>query len=325
MTEEKEKVPESINLGLKLDEYNYPVWSRLMEFILEGRGRIHHITGDPSPPKKGEQKYKQWREADLIVMSWLLQTMETRLMTRLSKHQTAKAIWDSLAITYGTTIDLLQSYELERDTNPFAGCEEGLQIYLKIVEQRRLFQFLSGLDGTLDGVRRDILKETPLPSAEAAFSRVQLETGRLHSRQSNPSQGPEITQVGAGFGAKGQRKPTTKEKLDRSKLVCTHCGMRKHTKEECFKLVGYPEWWGEGHRTSGKSGVAVSVAVQEKSGQTPFDSSKANTQGTTTVGGFGGMVTGGQYRRREGEGSETTNHGESTRGYQDEGDYWAWH
>ncbi|CAA0813941.1 Unknown protein [Striga hermonthica] len=238
-----------------------------MEFILEGRGRIHHITGDPSPPKKGEQKYKQWREADLIVMSWLLQTMETRLMTRLSKHQTAKAIWDSLAITYGTTIDPAEA----------------------IVP-------VSGLDGTLDGVRRDILKKTPLPSAEAAFSIVRLETSRLHSRQSDPSQGLEITQVGAGFGAKGQRKPTTKEKLDRSKLVCTHCGMRKHTKEECFKLVGYPEWWGEGHRTSGKGGVAVGVAAKEKSGQTPLDSSTANTQGTTTVGGFGGMVTGGQYR-----------------------------
>ncbi|CAA0818791.1 Unknown protein [Striga hermonthica] len=257
--------------------------------------------------------------------------METRLMTRLSKHQTAKAIWDSLAITYGTTIDPLQSYELEVRANTIKQGARSIEVYWSDItnvwleiDQRDTNPF-AGLDGTLDGVRRDILKETPLPSAEAAFSRVRLETGRLHSRQSDPSQGPEITQVGAGFGAKGQRKSTTKEKLDRSKLVCTHCGMRKHTKEECFKLVGYPEWWGEGHRTSGKGGVAVGVAAQEKSGQTPLDSSTANTQETTTVGGFGGMVTGGQYRCREGEGSETTNHGESTRGYQDEGDYWAWH
>nr|DAD21578.1 TPA_asm: hypothetical protein HUJ06_023041 [Nelumbo nucifera] len=26
---------------------------------------------------------------------------------------------------------------------------------------------------------------------------------------------------------------------------CTHCGNMKHTRETCFKLHGYPEWWHE--------------------------------------------------------------------------------
>ena len=26
---------------------------------------------------------------------------------------------------------------------------------------------------------------------------------------------------------------------------CTHCGNSKHTREICFKLHGYPEWWKE--------------------------------------------------------------------------------
>ena len=25
--------------------------------------------------------------------------------------------------------------------------------------------------------------------------------------------------------------------------MCSHCGGKKHTKEGCFLLVGYPEWW----------------------------------------------------------------------------------
>ena len=30
---------------------------------------------------------------------------------------------------------------------------------------------------------------------------------------------------------------------DRKKLWSTHCGGSKHTKEGCFKPLGYPEWW----------------------------------------------------------------------------------
>ena len=26
---------------------------------------------------------------------------------------------------------------------------------------------------------------------------------------------------------------------------CTHCGSTKHTRETCFKVHGYPDWWHE--------------------------------------------------------------------------------
>lgn len=63
--------------------------------------------------------------------------------------------------------------------------------------------------------------------------------------------------------------------------------MKKHTKEQCFKLVGYPEWWGDSHkqksnqrfRSNGKGASATSVEGEliEKGQQ---ESSK----------GFGGMA-----------------------------------
>ncbi|CAL8991732.1 unnamed protein product [Prunus brigantina] len=31
--------------------------------------------------------------------------------------------------------------------------------------------------------------------------------------------------------------------IDRSKLVCTHCGLGGHSKARCFELIGYPEGW----------------------------------------------------------------------------------
>ena len=26
-------------------------------------------------------------------------------------------------------------------------------------------------------------------------------------------------------------------------MKCRHCGGSRHTKDSCFKLIGYPEWW----------------------------------------------------------------------------------
>ena len=34
---------------------------------------------------------------------------------------------------------------------------------------------------------------------------------------------------------------------DKTHLRCSHCGRSRHTKEGCFKLIGFPEWWEE-HR-----------------------------------------------------------------------------
>ena len=55
----------------------------------------------------------------------------------------------------------------------------------------------------------------------------------------------------AGVGRSGQTstpnagKPNTssKSQLQSEGGGCTHCGNSKHTRETCFKLHGYPEWW----------------------------------------------------------------------------------
>ena len=55
-----------------------------------------------------------------------------------------------------------------------------------------------------------------------------------------PSSEIESSGIGRGFVVKG--KPYQRND-DKSHLRCTHCGGTRHTTNECFKLVGYPEWW----------------------------------------------------------------------------------
>jgi len=49
-------------------------------------------------------------------------------------------------------------------------------------------------------------------------------------------------------------------------LKCTHCGNQKHTRENCFKLHGYPDWWNDlqakkRHDTANKEVALGTVAV----------------------------------------------------------------
>ncbi|CAA0832261.1 Unknown protein [Striga hermonthica] len=150
--------PANIILGIKLDGTNYPLWSRLMKVAIGGRRKAKHITNSPPSSKKEEKEFQTWEEDDLIVFSWIIQNMETRLVQRFAQHQTSKALWDSLAITYGSGADPLQIYDLEiqaskmsqegqtlekfwselhniwteidqRDPNPLECCDKGILTY----------------------------------------------------------------------------------------------------------------------------------------------------------------------------------------------------
>nr|GEZ15617.1 hypothetical protein [Tanacetum cinerariifolium] len=51
----------------------------------------------------------------------------------------------------------------------------------------------------------------------------------------------------------GQKKPATRD--DKSHLKCEKYGMNRHTKDQCFKIIGYPDWWTDGHKTSSNKGA----------------------------------------------------------------------
>ncbi|KAL2939779.1 Copia protein [Bienertia sinuspersici] len=47
------------------------------------------------------------------------------------------------------------------------------------------------------------------------------------------------------------------------KLKCDHCGMRGHTKEGCFELNGYPEWYKKPRERGGRK-FAANVEKEEQ-------------------------------------------------------------
>ncbi|KAG6424722.1 hypothetical protein SASPL_115142 [Salvia splendens] len=267
--------------------------------------------------------------------------MEPKLVLQFAQLQTAKALWRSLITTFGVRADLVQVYDLEIRTNqlkqgnesleqywgdlqqlwikidartpcPYTCCEKGINTYKKETEIKRLYQFLSGLDDKYDALRRELLKQSPEPSAEDAFGIVKQEETRTGIwKPSNPMPDSEI---GAGFGGRAGGPPpqrrhytrtpppprdrgrsttdylSNRPRIDKSKLVCSHCGKPKHTRETCFEVVGYPEWWEDGHKTNRNPVAKGRSAIRRTEGGEIF-AAPMGGQAATSTGGDSGRPT----------------------------------
>jgi len=71
-----------------------------------------------------------------------------------------------------------------------------------------------------------------------------------------------------------RRRSSQRHKKDKSHIHCTHCGMKKHTKETCFKIMGYPKWWEDSKPKICKAAIA---AITHGGGEREEDTSPGNS------------------------------------------------
>lgn len=145
-----------------------------MKIAIGGRGKGSHITGVPSPPAPTEPSYQNWEQSDQLVFTWLIDNIDDSLVNNVSKYSTAKALWDGLAITYGSGSDPLQIFDLHKqcytikqgnrtlealwnqfqglwmtidsmDPNPMESPTD-IATYTKKVQEQRLYQLLLAVD-----------------------------------------------------------------------------------------------------------------------------------------------------------------------------------
>nr|GEU96605.1 hypothetical protein [Tanacetum cinerariifolium] len=128
-----------------------------------------------------------------------------------------------------------------------------VKTYAKIRSDQKLFQFLNGLDQKFEPITREILRVDPLPTAEAAYATVHKVATHQNilGATNNESHGIATGLItketeGASFVTKGYRQNNCKKKWvtrdDKSHLKCEECSFSRHTKEQCFHIVVYPDW-----------------------------------------------------------------------------------
>ncbi|KAK8951274.1 hypothetical protein KSP39_PZI003194 [Platanthera zijinensis] len=263
-------------ISIKLDGSNYGLWSQVVEMYISGKDKLGYINGDYPQPPDTDPSFRKWRTENATVKGWLINSMDHSLVVNFIRYPTAKQVWDSAATTYFDGTDTSQVYELKRRVsrmkqeggsiekyynalqglwreidfrrpNPMK-CAINIQNYNSMTQEERVYTFLDGLDDRLDHVRSDVLRLRPFPSIEQAYAHVRRED----LRQSVMISGAEAVASGAVMAIKGVKSGQSQKSgsFSRSKghsdgNKCAHCGSTKHTRETCFKLHGYPDWWHE--------------------------------------------------------------------------------
>lgn len=108
-----------------------------------------------------------------------------------------------------------------------------------------------GLDNEFTIIRKQILATNPIPSLGNAYHLVvEDKRQRAISAKNKPSM--EVAAFKTNTSVKWENKnPSQCHDKQSQKEVkssdalehCSFCGKHGHTREVCFKGIGYPKWW----------------------------------------------------------------------------------
>ncbi|KAJ1385589.1 Gag-polypeptide of LTR copia-type [Sesbania bispinosa] len=199
-----------------LDNRNYTTRSKAMRVALSVKNKLAFIDGTLSKPAENDPTFFAWTRANNVVISWLYNSVSKDIIISILFASTAKEIWDNLKTIFS------------RKNSP------------RIFKLRRqLMSLQQGMNDSFSQVRGQILLYDPLPSIGNVFSLVLQEEAQREivvipsptTANSNP----------LAFVVNSSQSSTTRSKFSKKERPrCAHCDMLGHTKDKCYKLVGYP-------------------------------------------------------------------------------------
>ncbi|KAL4580943.1 hypothetical protein LXL04_017149 [Taraxacum kok-saghyz] len=114
-----------------------------------------------------------------------------------------------------------------------------------LTSSTRLMQFLMGLNDTYENLKNQILVLDPLPSVHKAYS-MALSVEKQKEVQINFSTPTEVSTMFAKNTNEKKTfsyKPKPDFKSKNGEKYCNHYKINGHTRDVCFKLNGYPDWY----------------------------------------------------------------------------------
>ncbi|XP_068642156.1 uncharacterized protein [Aristolochia californica] len=186
------KFSQSIQITtIRLNGSNYVNWSRSVLMYLRARRMAKYINDDPPVPVT-----EDWVAEDNLVMTWLVNSMESRFSDQILSCNTAKAMWTTLASILSQESNLSSIYELYmkffnmkrggrsvtdyftemrgvlQEINTFHPFTMNVEDIRKKENQIQVARFLDGLGHEYDAIRTQLLVNEDVTTLEQAFNRV---------------------------------------------------------------------------------------------------------------------------------------------------------
>nr|XP_016508254.1 PREDICTED: uncharacterized protein LOC107825855 [Nicotiana tabacum] len=143
---------------------------------------------------------------------------------------------------------------------PGCDCAESRES-IEFMERLKLLQFLMGFSESYEQARSQILMMIPLLTVNKAYSMLmEHESQRAMSNHHDSAEENEVVALMSTRTAGGQFRPKKNYNLQ-----CDFCKMKGHTRENCYKIVGYTADFK--HKRSGGYSSANSVMIEEANPQ----------------------------------------------------------
>ncbi|KAG2706747.1 hypothetical protein I3760_05G116900 [Carya illinoinensis] len=213
---------------------NYLSWSRSFSLSISIKNKLGFLDGTITKPELTDPLYLPWLRCNNIILSWLLNSISKEIASNVLYISSTKAVWDKLKL--GTIVQGTQTVN-EYFTQLNAVWKE-LNIYRPVpccsceVQQfDNVFKFLMGLNDSYESIREQVILMSPVPSIDKAFSLILQEERQRQARiVAIP---PTESSALAVFNNQSKKK-------ERPELTCGHCGKTGHSRDKCYRLIGFP-------------------------------------------------------------------------------------
>ncbi|KAH0634641.1 hypothetical protein KY290_038107 [Solanum tuberosum] len=263
---------------IPFDGVGYRSWRRSVLRVLSVKNKLGFINGDCKRPDPGTSQFRQWGRCDDMVTSWILNSLAKEIAESVEYVSDSFELWKELEDRYDQT-NGAKLYQIQREINELSHGNLDITTYytkmkrlweelstlhirtqcncnctcgakdsvFKAEQDRRLIQFLMGLNEVYTVIRGNILMMNPLPSLAQTFSLlVQDEKQReikpnaqvfMESAALNAGNSGKKVMESVAFNANGSAGAST----SRTRIICDYCKRPGHIRDKCYKLHGYPQ------------------------------------------------------------------------------------
>ncbi|GKD98754.1 putative RNA-directed DNA polymerase [Tanacetum coccineum] len=156
-------------------------------------------------------------------------------------------------------------------------CDIGKRM-VDLRENERLYEFLMGLDNKFVVIWTQILAIDPFPKLRNAHHLVvEDERQRVISSEKrtmvDSAAFKTFSHDGKETNTNQQRDKTIIQdnKHNETSEICSECGKEGHTRQGCFKLIGYPEWWPRNKKRDDSNPKAACGSARRTKDDTKYD------------------------------------------------------
>ncbi|KAJ1378331.1 Retrotransposon gag domain [Sesbania bispinosa] len=167
--------PGSIITQVQLRGENYEEWAKAVRTSLCARRKWGFVDGTVKQPNEDSPEIEDWWTVQSMVVSWILNTIETSLRSTISYMENAKELWDDIKERFS----VVKGPRIQQLKSELAECKEkGMTMVNYYGKLKKLWDKLGNYqqiptctyDVLYGTVRSNLLATDPLPSLNRVYS-----------------------------------------------------------------------------------------------------------------------------------------------------------